>query len=147
MASIISSDVKIKVSSTLNKDSKSFGKQYLTDGDLETCWNSDQGTSQWIIAEFPRSVSPSQVVLMFQGGFTSSQVLVFSAPSPLASSSPDWTQLTQLYPEDSNKLQTFDVASSAASAVRSLKFVFTECSDTYGRIVVYKLDVLGAAVE
>ncbi|KAJ3224887.1 Nuclear receptor 2C2-associated protein [Chytriomyces hyalinus] len=145
-SSIINADVKIKVSSTLNKDSKAFGKQYLTDGDLETCWNSDQGTSQWIISEFPRNVCPSQVVLMFQGGFSSSQLQVFSASSPLASASLDWTPLTQLYPEDSNKLQTFDVASSA-SDVRSLKFVFTDCSDTYGRIVVYRLDVLGTSVE
>ncbi|KAI8844127.1 galactose-binding domain-like protein [Chytriomyces cf. hyalinus JEL632] len=144
MASIINTDVKIKVSSTLNKDSKSFGKQYLTDGDLETCWNSDQGTSQWIISEFPRSVCPSQVVLMFQGGFSSSQVLVYGAPTPLASASPDWTQLTHLYPEDSNNVQTFDLASSVTN-VRSLKFVFTECSDTYGRIVVYRLDVLGTS--
>ena len=31
-----------KVSSTLNKDTRQFGKKYLFDGLEETCWNSDQ---------------------------------------------------------------------------------------------------------
>ena len=35
------SDV-VKVSSTLNRDTKQFGKKFLFDGREETCWNSDQ---------------------------------------------------------------------------------------------------------
>ena len=31
-----------RVSSVLNKDNKSYGKQFLCDGKEETCWNSDQ---------------------------------------------------------------------------------------------------------
>ena len=31
-----------RVSSTLNRDTKQFGKKYLFDGRNETCWNSDQ---------------------------------------------------------------------------------------------------------
>ena len=31
-----------RVSSTLNRDTKQFGKKYLFDGKSETCWNSDQ---------------------------------------------------------------------------------------------------------
>ena len=31
-----------RVSSTLNRDTKQFGKKYLFDGNNETCWNSDQ---------------------------------------------------------------------------------------------------------
>ena len=31
-----------RVSSVLNRDVKQFGKKYMFDGDLETCWNSDQ---------------------------------------------------------------------------------------------------------
>jgi hypothetical protein len=33
---------KNRVSSVLNKDTKSYGKQFLSDGKEETCWNSDQ---------------------------------------------------------------------------------------------------------
>jgi hypothetical protein len=31
-----------RVSTVLNKDTKSYGKQFLCDGKEETCWNSDQ---------------------------------------------------------------------------------------------------------
>ena len=31
-----------RVSSTLNRDTKQFGKKFLFDGREETCWNSDQ---------------------------------------------------------------------------------------------------------
>ena len=31
-----------RVSSVLNKETKSYGKQFLTDNKEETCWNSDQ---------------------------------------------------------------------------------------------------------
>lgn len=32
----------IAVSSVLNSDSKEYGKKFLTDGNDDTCWNSDQ---------------------------------------------------------------------------------------------------------
>jgi len=31
-----------RVSSTYQRDVKNFGKQFMTDNDDETCWNSDQ---------------------------------------------------------------------------------------------------------
>lgn len=34
-----------RVSSVLNRDTTSFGKQHLTDGSEETCWNSEQVSS------------------------------------------------------------------------------------------------------
>jgi hypothetical protein len=58
---------KIKVSSVLNKDTKQFGKQFLTDNNLETCWNSDQGKNQFIQIEFESPQTPKQIKLMFQG--------------------------------------------------------------------------------
>ncbi|KAI9345661.1 galactose-binding domain-like protein [Obelidium mucronatum] len=140
-----SSDFKTKVSSTLNKDSKSFGKQYLTDGSLETCWNSDQGTVQWIILEFTKKVSISTLSLMFQGGFTSAEVQVLiAADSTPSSSSPDWAPLTVVYPENSNTEQLFSLGVSPVEA-RSVKLVFASPSDTYGRIVLYKADLLGSS--
>ncbi|XP_063259619.1 nuclear receptor 2C2-associated protein isoform X4 [Prinia subflava] len=60
-----------RVSSVLNRDVKHFGKQHLFDGSEETCWNSDQGTSQWVTLEFPSPVRVSQLQLQFQGGFSS----------------------------------------------------------------------------
>ncbi|NWW83561.1 NR2CA protein, partial [Climacteris rufus] len=60
-----------RVSSVLHRDAKQFGKQHLFDGNEDTCWNSDQGTSQWVSLEFPRPVRVSQLHLQFQGGFSS----------------------------------------------------------------------------
>jgi len=31
-----------RVSTTLNRDSKMYGKKFMLDGSDETCWNSDQ---------------------------------------------------------------------------------------------------------
>ncbi|KAJ3015706.1 UNVERIFIED_CONTAM: Nuclear receptor 2C2-associated protein [Siphonaria sp. JEL0065] len=139
-----SSLFKTKASSTLNKDTKSFGKQYLTDGSLETCWNSDQGANQWIIIEFTKQITATQLSLMFQGGFTSTEVQVLAAvDSTPSASSADWVPLMAIYPEDSNKEQLFALSSEGPVAVRSVKLLFTLPSDTFGRIVIYKLDILG----
>ena len=43
---------QIAVSSVLNKNAKEFGKKHLTDGKAETCWNSDQGTPQFVKVNF-----------------------------------------------------------------------------------------------
>merc|ERR550519_2138038 len=41
-----------RVSSTLNRDTKQFGKKHLFDDREDTCWNSDQGSPQWVSLEF-----------------------------------------------------------------------------------------------
>ena len=33
---------KISVSSVLDRNAKEYGKQFLLDGEEDTCWNSDQ---------------------------------------------------------------------------------------------------------
>ncbi|KAJ3293923.1 Nuclear receptor 2C2-associated protein [Rhizoclosmatium sp. JEL0117] len=144
-----STEFKVKVSSTLNKDSKSFGKQYLTDGSDETCWNSDQGTSQWIIIELPQPSSISHLHLMFQGGFTSSEVQVFAAPTgTLPSSSSEWIDVGSVYPEDSNKEQALALGEAGVGIkAQSVKIVFSKPGDTYGRIVLYKVDLVGTIVH
>ncbi|KAJ3341986.1 Nuclear receptor 2C2-associated protein [Entophlyctis luteolus] len=135
------SSLKIKVSSTLNKDTKSFGKHFLTDGSAETCWNSDQGQNQWISVALasPKRVASLSVGFMFQGGFSSNEVQVLATLDADAGS--DWTSLTVLYPSDSNDHQLFPLVISEDVSVQSLKFVFASSTDTYGRIVVYKFEI------
>ncbi|KAI2650405.1 Nuclear receptor 2C2-associated protein [Labeo rohita] len=41
----------------------------MFDSNEETCWNSDQGESQWVALEFPQPVKVSELRLQFQGGF------------------------------------------------------------------------------
>ena len=42
---------KISVSSVLDRNGKEYGKQFLLDGEEDTCWNSDQ------VRETPSKVS------------------------------------------------------------------------------------------
>lgn len=52
-----------------------------------------------------------------------------------------WQQLTHIYPEDVNRAQTFDLA--ITEPVGSIKFIFEESSDFFGRVTVYDLMVDG----
>lgn len=50
------------------------------------------------------------------------------------------------YPNDNNEAQTFDVNTKAeadASSTKLIKIVFHDSTDFYGRITVYKMDLIG----
>ncbi|ROL40851.1 Nuclear receptor 2C2-associated protein [Anabarilius grahami] len=68
--SLICNNTQSRVSSVLNRDVKQFGKKFMFDSNEETCWNSDQGESQWVVLEFPQSLKVSELRLQFQGGFS-----------------------------------------------------------------------------
>ncbi|KAF7732831.1 Nuclear receptor 2C2-associated protein [Apophysomyces ossiformis] len=139
MTSLLTPETRIKVSSVLNRDNGNFGKQHLIDGNEETCWNSEQGTPQHIIVDFGSSVSIRSVVLTFQGGFVGKTCI---AQGSLASSPNDYNvDLGSFYPEDINSTQTFDLKPN--EPVQRLKIIFQESTDFYGRITLYKLDILG----
>lgn len=53
--------------------------------------------------------------------------------------------LAPFYPSEVNSEQEFDFAD--LPAVKRMKIFFPEGTDFYGRIIVYKLDVLGRRVE
>ena len=118
-----------KVSSVLNKNVKEFGKQFLFDGREETCWNSDQGSPQYISILFHEPKEKiSQLQVQFQGGFVGTQCQVIVNND----------KTIDIFPEDSNKLQTFPVEISDAS---QLKILFGGSTDFFGRITVYQLNL------
>ena len=136
-----------RVSSTLNRDTKQFGKKYLFDGNNETCWNSDQvnitvfklvfsiltlqGSPQWISLEFERPVSMSALALQFQGGFCGKDCEVEVEGN---------TKVLDFYPEDANKVQTFHLPEKL-EAVRKIRIIFNSSSDFYGRVTLYLLEL------
>ncbi|XP_043909853.1 BLOC-1-related complex subunit 8 isoform X2 [Protopterus annectens] len=69
VTSLICSGTESRVSSVLNRDTKQFGKKFLFDNNEETCWSSDQGSTQWVLLEFPQTVNVSELLIQFQGGF------------------------------------------------------------------------------
>ncbi|KAJ2079871.1 hypothetical protein H4R24_003470, partial [Coemansia sp. RSA 988] len=129
-----------RVSSVLNRDTGSFGKQYLLDGSHETCWNSEQGTPQHILIEFKVPVVLDGVSIQFQGGFAGKATKVIDLERK--------TDICPLYPEDNNKLQTFVLPKHEQRvARRRIKIQFLNSTDFYGRIIVYSLDIHGSIAE
>lgn len=55
-----------RVSSVLGRNTRELGKQHLFDGSPETCWNSDQGTPQWVAIRWPSPVQVNTIVTQFQ---------------------------------------------------------------------------------
>ncbi|CAG7853927.1 SubName: Full=Uncharacterized protein {ECO:0000313/EMBL:CCA67125.1} [Serendipita indica DSM 11827] len=134
--SVISSTTKLKVSSTLDK---STPRKSLIDRDPGTCWTSTQGLPQWIELTFAEPVVPEAIELTFQGGFVGTRVAV-----QVAIPGNEWRLLTSIYPEDVNRKQRFDISSSLDNApITSMKLIFEESSDFFGRITIYDLDVFG----
>jgi len=128
-----------KVSSVLN-GSREYGKQNLFDGAAETCWNSDQGTPQYVQLSFTRPVCIRCVSLTFQGGFVGKSA-VFSATT--RQSPKKLLPLHTWEPQDDNIEQRFDVTSELANYVTNIRILFPESTDFFGRITLYKLDVEG----
>ncbi|XP_030228376.1 nuclear receptor 2C2-associated protein [Gadus morhua] len=134
--SLICRETQSRVSSTLNRDAKQFGKKYMFDSNEETCWNSDQGENQWVALEFPKNVKMSELKVQFQGGFSGRTCRLEGCVS-----GGEFTALSQFYPEDNNSLQSFPI--QEVPAVSRLKIVFEDSSDFFGRIIVYSLEILG----
>lgn len=89
-----------RVSSVLNRDVKQYGKKFMFDGNEETCWNSDQGSSQSVMVELPAAASVTRLEIQFQGGFAAREV-GFWAGCDVAS----LKEVQKFYPSDDNTLQ------------------------------------------
>ncbi|XP_019615318.1 PREDICTED: nuclear receptor 2C2-associated protein-like isoform X1 [Branchiostoma belcheri] len=130
---------KVRVSSVLNRDVKQFGKKFMFDGDEETCWNSDQGSPQWILVEFSEEVCPQEIQLQFQGGFVGKDCRL-----EVSSGGGELARFMDFYPEDVNSLQRFTV--KEAPSVKRLRIVFPSSTDFFGRVTVYKLEIMGTSI-
>ncbi|NXI69091.1 NR2CA protein, partial [Anseranas semipalmata] len=143
MEPLICADTATRVSSVLNRDVKQFGKKHMFDTNEETCWNSDQGTRQWVALDFPRTVKVSQLHIQFQGGFSSRLCTLEGCRT-----GEELVKISDLYPDDTNAMQISFATLRAGfqveeTALDKLKITFENSTDFFGRIVVYHLRVLG----
>ncbi|XP_071512029.1 nuclear receptor 2C2-associated protein-like [Diadema antillarum] len=138
-ASLTQTAVTSRVSSVLNRDVKQFGKKFLFDNNEETCWNSDQGKPQWVYVEFQEPSHLKELHLQFQGGFASKTCWVEGSLQ-----GDDASKVMDFYPKDDNTLQIFHFPDGTRAS--SVKIVFAESTDFFGRITLYKLDILGSAL-
>lgn len=150
-----------RVSSTLEK---ATGKKNLIDGSPETCWTSQQvfrkyfrdsdnkdspsvpkGLPQFIQLGFTHPVLPNRLLITFQGGFVGTRCVVCTLTEE--GGKKEWKTLTTVYPEDVNRRQIFDLipseADQLAGGISTLKLIFEDSSDFFGRITVYDLRLEG----
>ncbi|CAG5111169.1 Oidioi.mRNA.OKI2018_I69.chr2.g5502.t1.cds [Oikopleura dioica] len=128
---------KISVSSVLDQNGKEYGKQFLNDGNEDTCWYSDQGNPQYIKLKFAekqiveeKNIEKFKLKIQFQGGFAGQKCFFKTGPN---SSLP-------FFPEDSNDLQEFEF--EAKEDFEQLEVEFESSTDFYGRVIVYQLSIL-----
>ena len=112
-----------------------------------TSWNSD-GTSSgkqesFFVVDFNRTVTPMEVQIQFQAGFSAEEVIVQLQNA----SSGAWEALgDELETEDAHGIQKFDLLEEGKvpkQQAKAIKLVFNECTDFYGRVIVYQLQVWG----
>ena len=102
-----------------------------------------QGIPQSIQLSFDQEVTPRELRLTFQGGFVGKACRIEAAKNQDAKSR-DWVEWTKVFPEDVNRQQIFELPTgSLQGPVQSLKLVFEESTDFFGRITVYDLQLLG----
>jgi hypothetical protein len=120
-----------------------------------TCWNSEGNpkgkVSSHLIIQFGREVIPMELSLQFQAGFVAEELKVYRSVSPGETENNEeqpWIQIDDAYEvDDDHEVQSFPLADQGADVKASaLKLVFDECTDFYGRVTVYKLQVWGKEV-
>ena len=79
-ASLLPFVSSVRVSSVLNGAVAEYGKQHLLDGSSDTCWNSEQGSPQFVQLTFQQPVHIASLSVTFQGGFVG-QVAISTPPS------------------------------------------------------------------
>ncbi len=126
---------EVVASSTLHGDEDTYGAQFLLDGLVDTCWNSDGGAAQTLTFTLAECATLSALELVFQGGFVGQDMLVEGCPAAGGGGAPPLA-LGRFQPEDSNSSQTFAL-DAAAGPVRSVTVAFHGSTDFYGRVVLY----------
>ena len=94
-----------------------------------------QGEYQWIRCQFLNPTQLTDLAIQFQGGFSSKKIVLqfFDTPQNLLS------EIT-IYPEDNNLIQTFAHICQPNPA-KAVKILLLDCSDMFGRVIIYKLDL------
>ncbi|CAL4110062.1 unnamed protein product [Meganyctiphanes norvegica] len=126
-----------RVSSVLARNTKELGKQHMFDGHADTCWNSDQGTPQWIMIRWQHPVVIKSLVGQFQGGFCGGHDTIIEG----SDGNGKWQELAPWHLEDKGTEQILELSQSPT--ISKIKITFNTSTDFHGRIIIYKLDIIG----
>jgi hypothetical protein len=98
-----------------------------------SCWNSDTGEAQSFTIDFFRKIQIHALKLQFQAGFVGEICQVE------AKLDDEWQVIDELQPEDVLEVQSFPLS----TCCETLKLTFTDFTDFYGRVTIYRLEVWG----
>ena len=91
------------------------------------------------MVQFAKPTAVTKFEIQFQGGFAAKSICL-----QRTSTDSEITKLETIkiyYPEDKNSIQSFPIPDNPLLITDNLKFLFPEGTDTYGRIIVYKLNL------
>jgi hypothetical protein len=116
-----------------------------------SCWNSEgndgrSDSEQWIQLDFGRPVHPWQLRIQFQAGFSAESCTVQSKFAVESEFRSCWDDVKKLELSDAYDIQVRNIKEEEdlEHACSSLRFVFDDFSDFYGRVTIYQLEVWGA---
>lgn len=146
----------------MQRNMKMYGPMNaLNVDDGSSCWYSDgeEGATQSLTINFGRSVTPKEIRIQFQAGFSAETCEIHYAcnindsSAANAACSAGWELVEEVETSDTHELQTFPLhpAKDAATAMANgkiittdaMKIVFHDFTDFYGRVTVYRLGVYG----
>lgn len=148
---------KNRASSILQRNAKVYGPANALTAD-SSCWNSegdgDDTATHWFRLDFGRVVQPTAVALQFQAGFcaTTGRIECQNTQNNNDNSSSkggggaDWQVVMDndaVEWQDDHELQTLSLAAAAPPPCTALRIVLQECTDFYGRVILYQVQVWG----
>lgn len=143
-----------KASSILGRNARLYSPMNIFDGSPATCWNSDQGSPQWLEVSLgcaapgagggaASAAAPAAPVhlrelrLVFQGGFVGQACVARTSTEAEGAA---WDACAAFDLEDTSSEQVFALH---ADGVRRLRLEFGASTDFYGRVTIYTLAVMG----
>ncbi|XP_078313560.1 nuclear receptor 2C2-associated protein-like isoform X1 [Crassostrea virginica] len=126
----------LRVSSVLRRAVKEFGPKHLVDDEEDTCWNSDQGSPQWIEVDLDSVSNVEEIQIRFQGGFAGKDCCIQMTDVENVQH-----LIMEFYPEDVNSLQSFKLPK--VTSLKKFKIIFNNSTDFFGRITIYELKIIG----
>jgi len=139
------SKVSLKIVSTVLNNSKEFGWRNMFDSSNETCWNSAQGSPQFIVVKFVCVVDIQEVEITFQGGFVGKICEFWVEKEKKNDDNNSWKLIHTCEPKNNNTLQKFTLVEKEKTvSTQALRLVFPDSTDLHGRIVIYRLDIVGS---
>jgi hypothetical protein len=113
---------------------------------VTTCWSSNGSPAgkhqSFYIVDFGRLVEPTELRVQFQAGFVGEELNIFWEDGE------SWKPLVDHEVVDHHDMQIFSlVEGHRGTRTKSLKLVFDECTDFYGRVTVYQLQIWGFEVD